>query len=141
MIRFKTFAAGEYTDQDITDFGNQHIVVKDKYLENGTIYLYYKDPADVGVTAIDFLTRLDNAIVTAQNEKFDAERGIDEMDSSIADTQEQISKHHPNDGALWDKLQDDLKFFKNQRTQHELTIEGRDKQIVDLMSAVQGIVL
>lgn len=139
MLRFKSFAPGEWKDEDITEFVNTHIIIRDQYFETGAVYLYYKNPDDLGITDIDRIERLDKAITVAQKEAFDAERSIDEQDSTIKILEEKIKASSPNDGEKWDQLQAELKGAKNQKILDNLTAEGRHIQARDLMAAAAEI--
>lgn len=139
MLQFKTFRAHETKDQQITDFVNSHIIISQDILPDGTICFSYKDLKDLGITAIDKLERIDKSVTAAQKEMFDAEQGIVEMDATLLILEEKISKSDPNKKEEWDGLQADRKACERQRALHTDTIEGRTKQISDLLVAADAL--
>lgn len=131
MMKFKRFAPG-YTDEEISAFTNSHIILRDMYQENGSALFFYKELTDLGKTPVDFIETLDRAVTKSQTMKYDAERGLVEVHQEIADLEEKVSNSSPNDGETWKNLQAALTAAKNQKTMHEKTIEGADKEMANL---------
>ena len=128
MTRFKRFPAGTPDDQ-ITDFINKNLIIRDRYLENGESLFFYKPLNELGTTPIDFLERVDKAITEAEKHIFDASQDEAECDSTLADLDEKISGMTENDEG-WKQVQEDRSTTENIRTLARGTQEGRGKQLV-----------
>lgn len=127
-MKFYIFKAGEFTADDINDFTSQHIILKDRYLENGDIYFYAKPLTDIGRQSVDDIEELDRAVTQAQQEVRQHQLGLIETNANLADVLEQISKINPNDKE-WDGLQKQREQLEHEKKMGEHTIETREKQI------------
>lgn len=131
-MNFKTFKSGAYTDEEVTVFFNTHIIMKDKFLENGDIMVFYKDVDKIGGSVMDRIEEIDRSVAKAQLEIFDAQMGLTEVDGTMADLDEKISKANPDEKEDWTNLQQARNGQIHQRILHNATIEGRNMQINDL---------
>lgn len=131
MTKFKRFVAGTYTDDDITQFTNAHIIERDNYPSNGDALFYYRELGDIGVDPLAHIESLNRSVITAETDIFAAELGLVEVAGTLADIEEKLSDTEPHDKA-WDSLMAAKGSEERQRTMHEETIKGRQRQIFDL---------
>jgi len=139
MLKFKSFRAGTFSDEDVTSFINSHIVDQKGFLENGDVNFLYRDEDDMEFDRSSKLERIYRAIVAAQTTAYDAELGLIEVAGDLADTEQEIAKTNPNEKAKWDKLQELRKYSEQQKTMHEKTISGSERQVFDLKEVYKKI--
>lgn len=138
-MKFIIFQPG-FDAQKFEDFINNHIILKDKYLENGTVYVYYKEIGDIGQQPIDYLESIDRQVTVAEKDIFTATQDLTENHQALADVEERISQMTPNDVG-WKDIQSAKVQLNNAIILSEKTIETRKKQIDNLRMGYQSVVI
>ncbi len=137
-MEFKIFKAGTFTEADINAFLSENIILKDKYLENGDIYVFFKNKAKIGTDLMSEIEQIDRLVTKAQQEILIARFDIVDIDTQIADVAEKIKDVKPNQKG-WDELQNSRKQLENQKRLSERTISERETTIVNLRAAHQEL--
>ncbi len=109
------------------EFLNNHIVVKDKYFENGDIYLFYKEKTEVGREQMDEIEQIDRAIVTAQKDIMTAAMDTRVSKTELADIEEKLATE--TDAKEIKSLEESKKNFEGQIKLNEFTIDQKQREI------------
>jgi hypothetical protein len=95
-MEFKIFKASSFSEADINAFLNENIILKDKFLENGDIYVYFNNRSKIGSDAMSEIKTIDRMVTQAQQEILVARFDIVDLDTKLADVEERIQKVKPN---------------------------------------------
>ena len=123
----KIFKVG-FTEKEFNDFCNTHIVYKYNVLDDGTIYLYYKNVDALGKRPIELCDDIDRIIKQAQTEILAAEADKQEFIKEIDTLKEEKSKFHSNQDE-WKKLNKAINEKKFQIKMSDDTVDNHKKKI------------
>ena len=115
--------------EDFNKFCHTHIVVQTNALDNGMVYVFYKD---IGIAKIDQIEALDKIISTSQVQILTSQIDIEVAEKKIADleakTAEGAEKTPENEAEIRQQ--------KRQILMAEATIAERDIQMVAAFNAL-----
>lgn len=123
----KIFNAG-FTEKEFNDFCNTHIVYKYNVLDNGTVYLYYKNVNALGKRPIELCEDLDRIIKQAQTEILTHQADKESFIKEIEALKEEKSKFHSNQDE-WKKLDKAISEKEFQIKMADDTIDNHEKKI------------
>ena len=133
----KIFFAG-FSEAEFNNFCRTHIIYKMHMLENGSIYVFWKNAAVSGQDKIERIEILDGMKKEAQ--KFIAVHSIDKdvANMKIADLKEQQSKLHTNEKE-WDEIEKKIKVAERQVLMAEDSIREFEPKIIAIDSAIMDL--
>jgi small-conductance mechanosensitive channel len=134
-MKFKIFRAGAFTESLVDAFCAEHIILKDKYLENGDIYFFYKGKDQIGRTVMDEIEQIDRAVSLAQQDAMAAELDMLDSEAELAKLEDETKGVTPNKKRKWDELQNAKRQVERQRAMLQDTIKSKSQTIAHLMSA------
>lgn len=116
-------------------FYTTNLVATSQILSDGTIYLFYKSPREIGYTIIDEISDKDKYIQTLQ-----ARIGVSFMQNSQADTEisdlkQKIAEFHPNQ-AEWKDLDARIKAEERKKLLSADTIKMANQEILALKDSI-----
>ena len=127
MTTFKIFKKGEFSEVEINDFFTKNIILKDKYLENGDIYVFFKPNTEIGLDIMDKVEQVDRMIVQAEKEIFTSEIEISKLNKKIA--VDKTDKEATEDKTEKKRLEKEIEQFERDKKMSEYTIKERQAEI------------
>lgn len=134
-MQFKTFNAG-FTDQELTQFIASHIILKMHFLDNGNVYVMYKEVAKVGTTPIELIETLDNLIVERQRKVVAHEADLATDLANIKEREEKIKAFHPNQKE-YKELEKELVSISRNRLMGEDSLKTLNRDIASMIAQVK----
>ena len=126
------------TEQEINDFQSTHIIYKFQVIDDGGIYLFYKDPYKIGNEVMEEVEQIDRLAKQAQNEILAGELDITGNEQKLADLKEELSKLETND-KNWDQVDAKIKQIEREILQGKATVVERKIQVEAFRAKVESI--
>lgn len=128
-MELKIFNVG-FTEKEFNDFCNENLVYRYHVIDNGTVYIFYKNPQDLGKRPIELAEDLDRMVKQAQTEKLTYQVDIESHKNDIEKLKADKEGKFPNQDE-WKKLDTEIaskelsiKMAQDTIKSHDLKIEG-----------------
>lgn len=123
----KIFPAG-FDVKEHNDFCNSNIIFQEKVTENGSVFVFYKSPEEIGAKAIDLIETLDKLVKQAETEILASSIDKGVFEAEIATFEKQKSQLHSNQDE-WKKLDEAIKHKQFSIKMHDDTIANHTLKI------------
>lgn len=124
----KIFEFGKFTEVEFNTFCNDNIIFKYHIIDCGHIYMFFKNPADLGKRPIEAIEECDRMIKQCQTEIMAGDIDI-QNSTTDAERLEEMKKKFNTSDKQWKSYDDSIKSIKNNIALQQETIGDRKRKI------------
>ena len=123
----KIFQKG-FSEAEFNKFCKENIIYKYHIIDDGSVYVMYKDLNNIGKDSVEIIEDLDRVVKQSQVEILAYELDRMQLDSELESLKTKINEFHTNQGEYKD-LEKDIKGKELQLKMNTETIEDRRAKI------------